>query len=270
MARALGLRRQRLYSSRGVRRAGRASRSRIGDRELAQQIRRVLDEEPTYGYRRVTARLRRSQRRLNRKRVQRVMRRWSYRSLGYQGRRGRRRRLPVSTAIRAEQPNRLWGMDHTSFWAGDRVGYVLLVTDHCDRDAPGVRISHRPPTAQTAIDVLELARAERRGEYLGELEIRTDGGPQFVAYAFEQAVRRAGLRHTVTPAASPEFNPFAESLLGAFKEECVYQSHWRCYAEAEKDVEAWFQKYRQRREQNVLGGIAPLEYRAALLQKLAA
>ncbi len=269
VARALGLRRQRLYAPPAA--ARRVTRSRVGDRELAGQIRTVLDEEPTYGYRRVTARLRRSQRLLNRKRVQRVMRRYGYRSLGYQGRRGhRRQRLPVSKAIHAVQPNRLWGMDHTSFWAGDRLGYVLLATDHCDRDTPGLRISDSPPSAQTAIDVLELARAERRGEYLGELEIRTDGGPQFVAHAFTTAVRKAGLRHTVTPAASPEYNPFAESLLGAFKEECVYQSHWNSYAQAEKEVEAWFKKYRERREQNVLGGLAPLEYRAVLLQNLAA
>jgi putative transposase len=237
---------------------------------LAKQIRAVLDEEPTYGYRRVTYRLRRSLGRLNNKRVQRVMRCYGYRSLGYQGRRGRRRRLPISKTIRATQPNRLWGMDHTSFWAGDRVAYVLIATDHCDRDLPGWRLSDRPPTAQTAIDVLELARGERRGEYLGELEIRTDGGPQFVAYAFTTAVQRAGLRHTVTPAASPEYNPFAESLLGAFKEECVYQSHWISYVEAVRDVEAWFRKYRERREQNALGGLTPLEYRATLLQKLAA
>ncbi len=270
MARALGLRRQRLYARPRARRH-RACPSRPGDRALAKQIRVVLDEEPTYGYRRVTARLRRTQRPLNRKRVQRVMRRYGYRSLGYQGRRGRRRRRrPVSTAIRAAQPNRLWGMDHTSFWAGDRVGYLLVATDHCDRDLPGWRLSDRPPTAQTAIDVLDLALAERHGEYLADLEIRTDGGPQFVAYAFTRAVAQAGLAHTVTPAASPEFNPFAESLLGAFKEECVYQSHWTCFAEAQRDVEAWLKKYRERREQNALGGLAPLEYRAALLQKLAA
>jgi hypothetical protein len=49
----------------------------------------------------VTYRLRRHLGRLNKKRMQRVMRRYGYRSLGYQGRRGRRRRLPVSKTIRA-------------------------------------------------------------------------------------------------------------------------------------------------------------------------
>jgi putative transposase len=243
---------------------------RAGDRALARQIRAIMDEEPTYGYRRVTARLRR-RRRINRKRVQRIMRAKGWRSLGSQGRRGaKRRRLPIATAIHAAQPNRLWGMDHTSFWAGDRVAYVVVATDHCDRDAMGYRITDQPPTAQTAIDTLEQAVAARAGEYLGELEIRTDGGPQFVAHRFTATVRRLGFTQTVTPKRSPQYNPFAEAILGAFKEECVYQSRWTCYDDAVPTIDAWFHKYRHRREQNALGGLAPMEYRVKLLQELAA
>jgi transposase InsO family protein len=82
--------------------------------------------------------------------------------------------------------------------------------------------------------------------------------------------RRLGLKQTVTPKRSPRYNPFAEALLGAFKEECVYQSDWKSYEEAAPSIEAWFHKYRHRREQNALGGLAPLEYRVRLLRELAA
>lgn len=268
VARALGLRRQRLYES-PARRAVRRRRPRSGDRALARQIKRIQGEEPTYGYRRVTARLRRRMR-VNRKRVQRVMRRFGYRSIGYQGRRGRRRHLPVATAIRAQQPNRLWGMDLTSFWAGDRVGHLVIATDHCDRDLTGWRLTDLPPTAQTAIDTLELGITERAGEYLGDLEVRTDGGPQFVAYRFTRSVTEHGLKQTVTPKRSPQFNPFAEAFFGAFKEECVYQSAWHNWDEAVEGITRWIHKYRHTREQLALGGVAPLEYRALLLHKLAA
>ncbi len=108
-------------------------------------------------------------------------------------------------------------MDHTSFWAGDRVAYVVEATDHCDRDAMGYRITDQPPTAQTAIDTLEQAVAARAGEYLGELEIRTAGGPQFVAHRFTATVRRLGFTQTVTPKRSPQYNPFAAAILGAFE-----------------------------------------------------
>lgn len=273
MARALGLRRQRLYEPPRRRRTPQRRRLRASDRAsdriLARQIKAIQHQEPTFGYRRVTARLRRTQR-VNRKRVQRVMRERGYRSVGYQGRRGRRRQLAIGLAIHARVPNRLWGMDLTSFWAGDRVGYLTVVTDHCDRDAMGVRLTDTPPTAQTAIDALELARAARAGEYLGDLELRTDGGSQFTAYRFTETVKRFGLRHTVTPKRSPQYNPFAEAFIGAFKEECVYQHHWRSWDDARTACEQWIHKYRHSREQLALGGVAPLEYRVKVLQQLAA
>jgi len=44
--------------------------------------------------------------------------------------------------------------------------------------------------------------------------------------------------------------------------ECVYQSDWKSYEKAVPAIEA--------REQNALGGLAPLEFRAELLRKLVA
>lgn len=269
VARTLQLRRQRLYPRAAAAAVATARCERPGEATLATAIRQILDEEPTYGYRRVTFRLRRQQR-VNRKRVYRLMRRHGWRSLGYQGRRGgRRRRLPVGTAIRAERPNGRWGTDWTCFWAADRWLWLAPIIDHCDRDVPGWRIVEHP-TAQAAVDALELAVTARQGEYLGDLEIRSDAGPQFTAHRYAQAIARLGLRHTVTPARSPDHNPFAEAFIGAFKEECVYQSHWTSREQAIAEVEAWIHKYRSRREQAALGGLAPLEYRAVRLQQLAA
>ncbi len=115
---ALKSRRPRLYQRASV--AAAAARTpRPGDEALAVEIRQILDEEPTSGYRRVTFRLRRRHR-VNRKRVQRLMRERGWRSLGYQGRRGRRRRLPVGRRIHAARPNERWGTDWTCFWAYDR------------------------------------------------------------------------------------------------------------------------------------------------------
>lgn len=207
---------------------------------------------------------------MNRKRVYRIMRQRGWRSLGYQGRRGgRRRSLPVGTSIRAHRANARWGTDWTCFWAYDRWLWLVPVVDHWDRDVPGYRLTERP-TAQAAVDALEMAVADRRGEYLGDLEVRSDGGPQFTAHRYARAIVGLGLRHTVTPARSPDHNPFAEAFIGAFKEECVYQSHWASREQAVAEVEAWIAKYRSRREQAALGGMAPLEYRAAMLRQLAA
>ncbi len=88
--------------------------------------------------------------------------------------------------------------------------------------------------------------------------------------SFLVAVALLGLRHTVTPVRSPDHNPFAETFTAADKEECVSQSHWGSHEQAITEVEAWIHKYRSRREQAALGGLAPLAYRTAMLQQLAA
>jgi len=268
VARALKIRRQRLYPKGASVAAAVARAPRPGDEELAVEIRKIMDEEPTYGYRRVTFRLRRT-RRVNKKRIQRLMRERGWRSLGYQGRRGKRRRLPVGKSIHAERSNERWGTDWTCFWAYDCWLWFVVVVDHCDRDTPGWR-TVESPTAQAAEDALEMAVEERRGEYLGDLEVRSDGGPQFTAHRYGRAIERLGLRHTVTPARSPNYNPFAEAFFGSFKEEFVYQSHWTSRAQAKDEAEAWMVKYRSLREQAALGGLAPLEYREQMLRKLAA
>ena len=66
----------------------------------------------------------------------------------------------------------------------------------------------------------------------------------------------SGVR-TVTPKGSPQYNPFAEALLGAFKEECVYQSDWKAYEEAVRGIEAWFHKYRTAASRMPLAGWPP-------------
>ena len=78
------------------------------------------------------------------------------------------------------------------------------------------------PTAQPAVDALEMAVVERAGEYLGDIEIRSDGGPRFTAHRYAEEIARPGLRHTVTPVRSPDHSPFVEAFIAALKEEWVH------------------------------------------------
>ena len=163
----------------------------------------------------------------------------------------------IPTAIQAARSNVRWGTDWTCFWTADRWLWLVPIVDHWDRDIPGWSIVEHP-TAQAAVDALEMAVVERESEYFGDVEVRSDGGPQFTAHRYARAIARLGLRHTVTPARSPDYNPFAEAFIAAFKEESVYQSHWTSHEQAVREVEAWIHKYRSRREQAALGGLVLL------------
>lgn len=78
VAATLGVARSNLLERRDGKRPQRGSQDRPGDIELAAAIRRLVDQRPTYGYRRIAAFLRRERRAageapVNTKRVYRLM-----------------------------------------------------------------------------------------------------------------------------------------------------------------------------------------------------
>jgi len=79
VATTLGVARSNLIERRDQARPRRGPQTRAGDVELADQIRRLVDQRPTYGYRRIAALLKRERRTtglapVNAKRVYRLMR----------------------------------------------------------------------------------------------------------------------------------------------------------------------------------------------------
>ena len=78
VASTLGVARSNIIERRDGVRLERGPQTRIGDAEQAGHIRRLVDERPTYGYRRIAALLKRERRtaglpRVNAKRVYRLM-----------------------------------------------------------------------------------------------------------------------------------------------------------------------------------------------------
>jgi len=79
VATVLGVARSNLIERRDQKRPRRGPQTRAGDVELAAEIRRLVDQRPTYGYRRIAAFLKRERRSaglgpVNAKRVYRLMR----------------------------------------------------------------------------------------------------------------------------------------------------------------------------------------------------
>src|SRR5258706_5965713 len=119
--RAIGLARSSLY------RASQASEER---RKMQSRIIDLSEQNPRYGYRRVTALLRREGAKINTKRVQRVRRQ---ESLQVRKKQRRTKRLGMSTAMRqrAERANQIWSWDfvHDQTRKGRRFGYLPLSTN---------------------------------------------------------------------------------------------------------------------------------------------
>jgi len=62
--------------------------------------------------------------------------------------------------------------------------------------------------------------------------IRTDNGPQFISYAFEQACAALKLEHERIPPKTPNKNAHIESFHSILENECLSKQEFMIYQEA--------------------------------------
>lgn len=191
---------------------------RRADAELAVRIRKIHAEESgTYGSPRITAELHDQGIRVNRKRVERVMR--EHGIAGLRLRRKVRTTVPESDAapvpdllqrdFTAPAPNLRYVGDITYLpVAGGKFLYLATVLDLGSRRLAGWSISDHMRT-DLVINALEAA-ARTRGGLAGAV-FHSDNGAQYCAKDFEAACRRLGVtrsRGAVAPApTTPPQNP---------------------------------------------------------------
>jgi putative transposase len=201
----------------------------------------VAEENPTDGYRMVTALARRRLRRpVNRKRVLRVMRE---RKLIQRRRPLGRRRRPGF--FRVERPDQLWHLDMTSVWVAEH-GWVYLMAaiDCCTREITGWHLQTRC-RAKEAIALIERAAAERQLAP-GMLTLGTDNGSAFTARAFKAALSGLGIAHRRGGYRDPESQAFIESWFGKLKERCVWREEFETLDQARQAIDHYVTNYHHR------------------------
>jgi putative transposase len=201
----------------------------------------VAGANPTDGYRMVTAWVRRRLgRRVNRKRVLRVMRQ---RGLIQRRRPLERRRRPGF--FRVERPDQLWHLDLTSVWVAEH-GWVYLMAaiDCCTREIVGWHLETRC-RAKEAIALIERAAIER-GIAPGTLTLGTDNGSAFTARAFKAVLSGRRIAHRRGGYRGPESQAFIESWFGKLKERCVWRHEFETLDDARKEIDTYVAHYHHR------------------------
>lgn len=233
--------------------SGRSARSV----ELEQQIGELSREHPRYGYRRVTAVLRRKGEVVNAKRVQRVRR-----AEGLQVRKKQRRmkRAGESTSQRqrAETVNAVWSWDFVEDQTENGARFrVLTLIDEYSR----VCLATHAAWSIRAVDVIAVVEAEmeRHGK---PGHIRSDNGPEFIAYAIRDwlAEEKVGTIY-ITPG-SPWENAYIESFHDKLRDECLNRELFGSLREAQVILEQWRLEYNEVRPHSSLGYRTPSEYAA--------
>lgn len=246
------------------------------DDELLVEIKALIAGQPTYGYRRIHALLRRQRREaggaaVNVKRVYRVMKAHGLLLQRHTGQ-GEERRHDGRVAV--DHPDTRWCSDGFEIGCdnGERVR-IAFTLDCCDREA----ISWVATTGgidSGDIRDLMIESVERRFGLIDRLpapiEWLSDNGSPYTARDTRSFARGIGLMPRTTPVASPQSNGMAEAFVKTFKRDYARVCHRPDAATVLRRLGAWFDHYNRVHPHKALGYRSPHEFRQQLVEKTAA
>jgi putative transposase len=230
--------------------------------DLRQALQRLAGQWPTYGYRRLTALLRREGRGTNAKRVRRLMT-----DLGIHGLRPvRRRRTTDSNHAFPRYPNRVENLDIVrpdQVWVADityirlrcEFVYLAVLMDVFTRSIRGWHLG-RSLDQELTRTALDRALAERVPEIH-----HSDQGVQYAASDYVQRLRRYHVVLSMAAVGEPRENGYAERLMRTIKEEEVDLSEYHDYADAYRQIGCFLDDvYNIKRIHSSLGYLTPAEF----------
>ena len=232
------------------------------DADLRAALQRLAGRWPTYGYRRLTAMLRREGAAVNGKRVRRVME-----EMGIMGRPpARRPRTTNSDHSYPRYPNLVEGLEVVrpdQVWVAD-ITYVRLKADFVylavimDIHTRVIRGWHLGRTLEGTLTRSALERALREGK--PEIH-HSDQGVQYAANDYVARLLAVGCRVSMAEVGQPEQNGFAERLMRTIKEEEVDLSDYQDYGDALAHLGPFLDDvYNRKRIHSSLGYLTPAEF----------
>jgi putative transposase len=242
------------------------------DAELVAEIRPLVAERPTYGYRRIHALLRRRAEATgrsppNHKRVYRVMKAHGLLLARHTGAAEGRRH---DGRVAVEGRNRRWCSDGFEIGCdnGERVR-VAFTLDCCDREAISWVATTGGITGEHIRDLM-VESVERRFGWVDRLpesvEWLSDNGSPYVAVRTRAFARDIGLAPCTTPLESPQSNGMAEAFVKTFKRDYAAISHRPDAITVLARLPAWFEDYNDSHPHKALGYRSPREFIRASLR----
>ena len=228
-----------------------------GEGRLVARMLELVRQDPRYGYRRIWALLRREGWRVNRKRVYRL---WRKEGLKVPRKQRNKRRLGSSANSCVRRPaahkDHVWAWDflHDRTSDGRPLKWFTLV-DEYTRECLALEVE-RGMTAKAVCAVLAEV-VQQRG---APGHIRSDNGPEFIAWAIRSWVAAAGLETLYIEPGAPWENGYAESFNSKVRDELLNAEEFASLLEARVLARQWKQQYNHVRPHSSLGYRTPAEY----------
>jgi putative transposase len=245
-------------------------RAAIGEDDLA--LMRLIDEEylrhPFLGSRKMQAWLSGHGHRVNRKRVQRLMRLMGLEGLNPRGSTSRphpaHKKYPyLLRNLDVTRANQVWATDITYIPMAHGFAYLVAIVDWFSRRVLAWRLSN---TLDTVFCIEALDEALRRW---GTPEIfNTDQGAQFTADEFVDVLKAKAVRISMDGKGRWRDNVFVERLWRSVKYEEVYLHAYVDLVEARRHLGRYLAYFNDERPHQALGYRTPSEiYFASLMEQ---
>jgi len=233
--------------------------------EIRDAMQKIAVEFPAYGYRRMTAELRKRGFDVNHKRVLRMMRQDNLLCV-------RRRKFIVTTDSRHSLPvypnlagqmepkavNQLWVADITYIRLQVEFVYLAVVLDAFSRRVIGWALG-RSLEADLVLSALRMALQERKPQ--AGLVHHSDRGVQYASQEYTGLLKEHQAQISMSRKGNPYDNAACESFMKTLKYEEVYRNEYRYFHEARASIQEFLERvYNQKRLHSALGYLPPAEF----------
>jgi putative transposase len=232
------------------------------DAVLEEQIRTVSGTWPTYGVRRITAQIRRDYQVVNPKRVRRVMRKMGFiRKNKRKTRRTTQSQHPfprypnLVQNLVIDRPDQVWVADITYVQLHVECVYLAIIMDVFTRAIRGWHVSR---SLDQGLTLTALQRAVET--HCAEIH-HSDQGLQYAATAYVDLLHAHNVAISMAEVGEATQNGYAERLIRTIKEEEVYLSEYRDFADAFQNLGRFLDDvYMHKRIHSALGYLTPAEF----------
>jgi transposase InsO family protein len=235
------------------------AKPREEERALVKRMLHLVRERPRFGYRRIAALLRCESWRASTTRIYRL---WRREGLKVPQKKRKRRRLGKSE--NGCHRRRALGKDHVWCWdfvydrttSGSTLKWLSIV-DEYTRECLALKVA-RSITSEDVIDTLAELFAMRGVPR----HIRSDNGPEFIAWAIQCWTKQLSIETLYIEPGSPWENGYAESFHSRLRDEFLATEVFESLAAARKLTATWKDDYNYHRPHSSLGYVAPVEFAA--------
>ncbi len=229
----------------------------LDDHYWIEQLRKLAEEHPRYGFWKMYKRLRNQGECCNHKKLYRI-----YKSLKLNLKRAYKRRLPKRVAEPLQEPdkaNEVWSLDFMSdSLSNGRYFRILNIIDDYNRELCWLQIGLSIP-AESVVEALDHLIKERGKPK----RLRVDNGPEFTSQRVQDYCQQQAIELKYIQPGRPMQNAYIERFNRSYRTEILDSYLFHTLDQVKSISYDWAEDYNHNRPHDSLDGQSPIAYAQA-------